>query len=429
MSDISGAEVAIRLIALALLIGVAGFLAAAEISLVSVNLIRVRKLEEEGVRHAKRLAALLGRVDRFLPTILVLTLLASLGGSALATSLALRLKLPGGAALATGIMTLLVFVFAEMAPKTYANNNTERVALHVSGTIGALSTVLYPVIKGLIMFSNGLIRLFGGHVTKQGPFVTEGDIKALVTVAEEQEAIEEQEKKLIDSIFEFTETLVREVMVPRTDIVALEDDSTLEMALELIMRTGYSRIPVFHENLDDIVGVLYAKDLLPYLKRGEMDIFPRDILRESFFIPETKRVSELLTELRARKLHIAIALDEYGGTAGLVTIEDLLEEIVGEIFDEYDRELVFCETVGENRYRFDARISIDDLNELLGTRLPSEEWDTLGGLFFNLVGSVPKPGDSVEYDGLTISAERMIGRRISKIIIEKQATPEEGEGD
>ncbi len=427
--SISGAEITIRVIALVVLIGAAGFLAAAEIALVSVNNIRVRKLEEEGVRHAKRLAVLLTRVDRFLPTILVLTLLCSIGGSALATSLAIRLKLPGGAALATGLMTLLIFVFAEMAPKTYANNNTERVALHVSGVIGALSTVFYPVIKVLIMFSNGLIRLFGGHVTKQGPFVTEGDIKALVTVAEEQEVIEEQEKKLIDSIFEFTETLVREVMVPRTDIVALEDDSTLEMALELIMRTGYSRIPVYNENLDDIVGILYAKDLLPYLKRGEMDIFPRDILRDSFFIPETKRVSELLTELRARKMHIAIALDEYGGTAGLVTIEDLLEEIVGEIFDEYDRELVFYEPLGENRYRFDARISIDDLNDLLGTRLPSEEWDTLGGLFFNLVGSVPKPGESVDFDGLTISAERMIGRRISKIIIEKHVTPEEGEGD
>ncbi len=426
--DISGAEVAVRLIALALLLGAAGFLAAAEISLVSVSIIRVRKLEEEGVGHAKRLAALLGKVDRFLPTILVLTLLTSIGGSALATSLAIRLKLPGGAALATGVMTLLIFVFAEMAPKTYANNNTERVALRVSGVIGALSKVLYPAIKVLIMLSNGLIRLFGGHVTKQGPFVTEGDIKALVTVAEEQEVIEEQEKKLIDSIFEFTEALVRGVMVPRTDIVALEDDSTLEMALELIMRTGYSRIPVYRENLDDILGILYAKDLLPYLKRGEIDVFPRDILRESFFIPETKRVSELLTELRARKMHIAIALDEYGGTAGLVTIEDLLEEIVGEIFDEYDREIVFSEPLGEDRYRFDARISIDDLNEILGTRLPSEEWDTLGGLFFNLVGSVPKPGDSVEYDGLTISAERMIGRRISKIIIEKHVT-QDREGD
>lgn len=426
---ISGAEITIRLITLAVLVGISGFLAAAEIALVSVNRITVRKLEEEGVRHATRLATLLTRVDRFLPTILVLTLLCSIGGSALATSLAIRLKLPGGAALATGIMTLLIFVFAEMAPKTYANNNTERVALHVSGIIGALSTILYPVIKVLIMVSNGIIRLFGGHVTKQGPFVTEGDIKALVTVAEEQEVIEEQEKKLIDSIFEFTETLVREVMVPRTDIIALEDDSNLEMALELIMRTGYSRIPVYNENLDDIVGILYAKDLLPYLKRGEMDIFPRDILRDSFFIPETKRVSELLTELRARKLHIAIALDEYGGTAGLVTIEDLLEEIVGEIFDEYDREIVFCEPLGESRFRFDARTSIDDVNEYLGTQLPSEEWDTLGGLFFNLVGSVPKTGDSVDYDGLTISAERMVGRRISKIIIEKHVMPEEGEGD
>ncbi len=421
--------VLLKLLGLLALVGVRAFLAASEIALVSVKRFQVLKLEEEGVRHADRLKRILSRTERFLPTILVLTLLADIGGSALATSLAIDLGVPVAAALATGVMTLIIFIFSEMAPKTYATNNSEKVALRVSGVIDFLSTLFYPLIRVLILLSNGIIRIFGGHTIKEGPFVTEGDIKALVSVAEEQEVIEEQEKKLIDSIFEFTETLVREVMVPRTDIVALEDDSTLEMALELIMRTGFSRIPVFHENLDDIVGILYAKDLLPYLKRGEMDIFPRHILRDSFFIPETKRVSELLTELRARKLHIAIALDEYGGTAGLVTIEDLLEEIVGEIFDEYDRELVFYEPMGENRFRFDARISIDDLNELLGTRLPAEEWDTLGGLFFNLVGSVPKPGDSVEYDGLTISAERMVGRRISKIIIEKHIMPEEGEGD
>ncbi len=422
-------RVLLKLLGLLALVGVRAFLAAAEIALVSVKRFQVIKLQEEGVRHAERLARVLSRTERFLPTILVLTLLADIGGSALATSLAIDLGVPVAAALATGVMTLIIFVFSEMAPKTYATNNSEKVALRVSGIIDVLSAVLYPVIKVLIMVSNGIIRLFGGHAIKEGPFVTAGDILALVSVAEEQEVIEEQEKQLIDSIFEFTETLVREVMVPRTDITALEDDSTLEMALELIMRTGYSRIPVYNENLDDIVGILYAKDLLPYLKRGEMDVFPRDILRDSFFIPETKHVSELLTELRTRKMHIAIALDEYGGTAGLVTIEDLLEEIVGEIFDEYDREIVFCEPIGENRYRFDARTSIDDVNEHLGTRLPSEQWDTLGGLFFNLVGSVPKPGDSVEYDGLTISAERMVGRRISKLIIEKHLMPEEGEGD
>ncbi|MHB8781260.1 MAG: hemolysin family protein [Candidatus Geothermincolia bacterium] len=417
----NGDAIAAKIAGLIVLVGFSGFLAASEIALVSVSPIVARKLADEGRRHGRRLSDLLQRVDRFLPTILVLTLLCQLGGSALATSLAFSLNFPFAAAIATGAMTLVIFIFAEMAPKTFATNHPEGVALRVSGVISGLSKILYPMIRSLIVLSNGIIRLFGGKTMRKGPFVTEGDIRALVTVAEEQEVIEEQEKLLIDSIFEFTETLVREVMVPRPDMMALEDTASLEEALETIMRTGFSRIPVFHENLDDIVGILYAKDLLPYLKRGEMDLVPADIMRDCFFIPETKRVSELLTELRGRKMHIAIALDEYGGTAGLVTIEDLVEEIVGEIFDEYDREIVLWEQLGEDRYRFDARISIDDLNDILDMKLPSEEWDTLGGLFFNLIGKVPKPGDAVDYDGITITAEKLIGRRISKLRIEKRS--------
>ena len=420
---ISTAGIVWRVLLLVFFLGVSAFFAASEISLVSVNRFRIRSLKEEGNRKAASLGRLLEAPSRFLSTILMFTLLLQVGASALATSLALALKLPVAAAVATGVMTFLIFIFSEMAPKTYATNNPEKVAFFVAPYINLLARIFYPMVRFLIYISNGVIRMFGGKTYKEGPFVTEGDIKALVSVAEEQDVIEEEEKKLIHSIFEFGDTLVREVMIPRTDMVILSDEAGLEEALQKILDSGFSRIPVYHKDFDHIIGVLYAKDMLPYLKRGESDVRPSEFLREPYFVPETKRVSGLLTELRTGPMHMAIVLDEYGGTAGLVTIEDLIEEIVGEIFDEYDRALVLYEQLGEGRYSFDARISIDDLNELLQTNLPAHEWDTLGGLMYNLMGKIPKQGESVEFEGLRLTAQKVVGRRIDKVLLEVLGRP------
>jgi putative hemolysin len=416
--DVNGGEIAWRLIALVIMLIIAAFLAAAEISLVSVNRFRVRSLREDGNRRAVTLDKLLEQPNRFLSTILMLTLLVQVGASAIATGLAVSFGLPLAAAIATGVMTFLIFIFSEMAPKTYATNHTERVAMAVAPVVNLLAKIFYPIVRVLILISNGVIRIFGGKTIKEGPFVTEGDIKALVSAAEEQDVIEEEEKKLIHSIFEFGDTLVREAMIPRTDMIMLDDEAGLEEALEVIMNSGFSRIPVYHKDFDHIVGVLYAKDLLPYLKRGESDVRPVEFLREAYFVPETKRVSELLTELRTLTIHMAIVLDEYGGTSGIVTIEDLLEEIVGEIFDEYDSALELYESLGDGRYTFDARISIDDLNDLLGTLLPANEWDTLGGLMYNLMGKIPKQGETVDFEGMRLTAQKVVGRRILKVLLE-----------
>ncbi len=410
------------------------FLAMSEIALTRVSRVKARSLLEEERRGSEDLLKLVEQPDRYLPTILGLTLLVSLGASAVATSLAGGLGLPGAAAIATGAMTFLFFVFGEMAPKSFAVDNYERVALRVAPVIDAVSGMFYPLVRVLIAVSNGVIRLFGGRPAKGGPFVSEGDIKAMVTVAEEQAVIEEEEKKLLHSIFEFGDTLVREVMVPRTDMVALPESANLETALDTIVQTGFSRVPVYRKGIDDVVGILYAKDLLAFLKRGESDVAPRVIMRDPIFVPESKRVIELLSDLRDRKTHLAIVLDEYGGTAGLVTIEDLLEEIVGEIFDEYDREVVMYEPIAEGRYLFDAMISIDDINELLSTDLPANEWDTLGGLMYNLLGRVPKQGEAVEHAGFRLTAEKVVGRRISKVMLEVlrgdgENGEEEGEGE
>ena len=394
------------------------FLAMSEIALARVSRVKARSLLDEERKGSQDLLKLVEQPDRFLPAILLMTLLMSLGASAVATSLSLYLGLPGAAAIATGSMTFIFFVFGEMAPKSYAVANHEKVALRVAPVVDGISGLLSPLTRVLMAISNGIIRLLGGKVSREGPFISEGDIKAMVTVAEEQDVIEEEEKKLLHSIFEFGDTLVREVMVPRTDMVALPEGSNLETALDTIVQTGFSRIPVYRKNIDDVVGILYAKDLLPCLKRGETDVAPRKIMREPMFVPESRRVMELLSDLRSRKTHLAIVLDEYGGTAGLVTIEDLLEEIVGEIFDEYDREEAMFEAISEGRYLFDARASIDDVNELLKTDLPAHEWDTLGGLMYNLLGRVPKQGESVEHAGIRLTAAKVVGRRISKVMLE-----------
>jgi len=418
MASMSGGAIALRAVFLGILLLASAILAAAEISLVSVRRFRVRSLRDEGVRTAALLERLIQKPERYLPAILLLTLLTQIGASSLATTLAIQLGLPKAAALATGVMTFFVFIFSEMAPKNYAAQHPERVALLVAPVVSFLSALLYPLVRLLIILSHGVIKAFGGKVSPEGPLLTEGELRAILSAAEEEEVIEEEEKKLIHSIFELGDTLVREVMVPRTDMVMLEENTGLEEALEVILKTGYSRIPVYRKDFDHITGILYAKDLLPYLKRGETDIHLSRCLREAYFVPETKKVIELLSEMRLRRIHMAVVLDEYGGTAGLVTIEDLLEEIVGEIFDEYDIEQELYEKIGDNRYIFDARISIDDLNELLDLELPSEEWDSLGGLMYNLMGKIPKQGETVVYSNLRLTAHRVLGKRIYKVLLE-----------
>ncbi len=232
--------------------------------------------------------------------------------------------------------------------------------------------------------------------------MTEEDIRAMAEVASEEESIEEEEKELIHSIFEFGDTLVREVMVPRPDMVVAPVTASLQDVMDLILKRGYSRIPVYRGELDEIVGVVYAKDLLRHLHAGKADLPIEKIMREPYFVPETKKVSDLLREMQQRRVHIAIVLDEYGSVAGLVTIEDLLEEIVGEIADE-----------------------IDEVNDLLDVELPQDEWDTVAGLMYGLLGSVPTQGETVDFDNLTFTAEKVQGRRIAKILINRRPKVEQ----
>jgi CBS domain containing-hemolysin-like protein len=250
--------------------------------------------------------------------------------------------------------------------------------------------------------------------------VSEADLRSMVEVGHEEGSIEREEKELIHSIFEFGDTIVREVMVPRPDVQAIESDKTLRDVQAAVLEHGYSRIPVYTDDLDDVAGVVYAKDVLKALHQGRHDMPLADIAREPHFVPESKKVADLLREMQQEKFHIALVTDEYGSVSGLVTLEDLLEELVGEITDEYDVEEPELEEVAEGVYRVDGKLAIDEVNEVLDTELPDEEWDTVGGLMLGLMGSIPEEGEEVRFQNLRFTAERVNGRRIVKILITRE---------
>jgi CBS domain containing-hemolysin-like protein len=406
-----------ELIFIAVLIVVAAFLAASETAITRMTRIRAYHLQEEGRRGARALVRIAEDPARHLNVILLLTLLVQLGGTTLATTVAVRHLHQIGEVVSTVAMTILLFVFAEVTPKTFSVQNTDRAALRLAPFISAVTLAVGPMARALIRIANVLIP---GKGLPQGPFVTEQEIKAMAEVASEEASIEEGEKELIHSIFEFGDTLTREVMVPRPDMVAAPIESGIRQVLDLMLKHGYSRIPVYRETLDEIEGVVYAKDVLRHLHAGKANVPIRQIMREAYFVPETKRVAELLRDLQQRRVHIAMVADEYGSVAGLVTIEDLLEELVGEIADEYDVEESQIEMIDEDTYRVDGRLSIDELNDVLEVDLPHDEWDTVGGLIYGLLGAVPTQGANVSFDHLTFTVEKVQGRRIAKVLIHRE---------
>ena len=412
----TGTDVA-ELIGIVALIALTGFFAMSETAITRTGRARAYRLVEEKRRGSQSLLRIVDNVAPYLNVVLFLTLLSTIGGTTLATIVAARHLHRWAELVSTAGMTILLFVFAEVTPKTWAVQQTDRVALWVAPILVSLHRVFGPLATALVKAANVLMP---GKGLPQGPLSSEEEIKAMAEIASEDQAIEEEEKELIHSIFEFGDTLVREVMVPRPDMVAAPVDSGLRHVLDLLLRHGYSRIPVYRQDLDHIEGVVYAKDVLRHLHAAKENVPLDKIMREPLFVPETKRVSELLREMQKRRIHIAIVLDEYGSTAGLVTIEDLLEEIVGEIEDEYDLEETKVEPVDENTYRVTGRLPIDEVNELLGVELPHDEWDTVAGLMYGLLGAVPTQGETVTYEDLTFTAEKVQGRRIAKVLIHRK---------
>jgi magnesium and cobalt exporter, CNNM family len=396
-----------------------------ETAFTRVNRIRVLALEEEGVKNARRLVRMLDSPVATLNAVLLVLLAAQLASATLLGVLMERLLGPLGVAVGTLVEVGVFFVFAEVAPKTYALQHTDRAALRVTPLLHVLTT--FPPLRILSRALIGLANVvLPGRGLRQGPFVTEDEIRTMADVAAEEQAIESQERTLIHSIFEFGDTLVREVMTPRPDMIAVEADDTVVVALQTAIEHGFSRLPAYEDSTDNIIGLVYLKDLVS-LERGDQGFEPvRTAVRPAVFVPEQKRVAELLREMQQKQFHMAIVVDEYGGTAGLVTMEDLLEEIVGEIADEYDREEPQLERISDTELRVPGRTAIDEVNEELDVELPDDEWDTVGGLLFNLLGHVPEEGETVCLQGLEFSAERVQGHRIVTVHVRRLESPDGG---
>jgi putative hemolysin len=313
------------------------------------------------------------------------------------------------------LLTALIIFFLEWLIELSVSHQPEIWVMRLSSYIKVLYIVISPLFVLPFLFINT------SDNTQEG-IVTETELISLVEAGQEEGLLEQEEQKMIVSIFRLGDTLVREIMVPRIDILALDVNTPIDQTMEVLKISGHSRVPVFQDSVDNILGLLYAKDLLGIWKEGRREVSLEDFLRPAYFIPEAKKIDDLLAELQAKRIHMAIVVDEYGGVAGLVTLEDIVEEIVGEIRDEYDHaEEVVYQAITEDEYLFQGRIDLDDFNDIMGTELPNSEADTLGGLIYSRIGRVPTAGDHVEIDGLQLTVEQVSGQRIRKVRAQKQA--------
>ncbi len=420
-------EVWLQLIILIVALILCGFASAAETALTSVSRIKLKNLIEEGDQLALEIDKLLAEPNTFLSTILVVNSVAVIVASSMATVLALQFSATWGELISSVLISVVVLIFCEITPKTAAVQNPLRWARALIGLVRGAAWLLRPIVWLLGIITTSLVRLLGGQVKHKGPFVTEEELRLLVTVGEEEGVLEEEETEMIHSIFEFADTTVREVMVPRIDMITLSSDATVTEAVDLALQGGFSRIPVYEEEIgvDEIIGVLYTKDMLKQLREGHHSYPIRDLVRPAYFVPETKKLDDLLHEIRQNRVHIVIVVDEYGSVAGLVTIEDLVEEIVGDIKDEYDHEENLYEKINEYEYVFDAKINIYDFNDLMDTHLGDEDYDTLGGFVYAQLDKIPTAGDIVTSEDTTFTVLATRGRRITKIRVERASQEDE----
>jgi len=414
-----------KVVAIAALFVLSAVMAGAETAFVRMNRIRALALEEEGHKTAARLARMLEHPERTLNVVLLLLLGCQM---TVATLVGKIVDPHGTAGLIVGIVLEIVvfFTLAEVVPKTYAVQHSDTAALRLAPLLSALTS--FPPFRFIARLLIGLANvLIPGRGLREGPFISEAEIRQMADVAAAEDVIEREERRMIHAIFEFGDTVVREVMVPRTDMLMIEANATIDDAIGLLLTRGYSRLPVYKEQPDDVVGIAYLKDLVRKVQEAKGKNTVRRLAREAKFVPEQVRVADLLRDMQREKFHMAIVVDEYGGVAGLVTLEDLLEEIVGEITDEYDTDHPAVERLEDGSLRVAGSMAIDDINELLGVELPDDEWDTVGGLMFNLLGHVPEPGETVSYQSVLLKAEKVQRRRIVTVRIHPPAPAPNGE--
>jgi len=405
----------INLIGFVFLLILSGFFSGSETAFMSANRVRIRELANEGDKQAGRVDNLLEDQTKLLTTILIGNNLVNIAASAIATSIAINIFGSKGVGIATGFVTLVILVFGEITPKSLGNNNPIAYAKKASIILYWLEKILYPVI---LFFTILIKKMIGENKMISSAFISEEEVRRFVNVSEEEGAIKESEKEMIQSVFEFDDIVVKEIMVPRIDMVCISKDASINELVDLAVEKGNSRIPVYEESIDDIIGLIYVKDLLQLLQKGKENLTLEDLIKPIYFIPESKQINKLLKEMQNRREHMAVILDEYGGTSGLITIEDLLEEIVGDIQDEFDLEDKQINLINNKEILVDARVDLDDLNEILPTPLLDEEsYETISGFVLHKLGYLPEEKETIELEGVTIEVEKIDEHRIQKLRI------------
>ncbi|MDG2300406.1 MAG: hemolysin family protein [Acidimicrobiales bacterium] len=408
----------VGVIAFVVTIAAAAFLAAAETAITRVSTARAEALVEEGRRGARTLRDLIDRREHVLPPILFMVLACQIGAATVMTVIVLEHWGTWQLICAFIAELLLLYAIAEALPKSWALAHPDRSATMAAPLVKVLSSI-----APLRWVANGIVTRMGANIPNgisEGE-VSEEELLALAEEAAASAAIDEEERVLIEQVIEFGDTVAHEVMVPRPDITAVSDSITIDEAASIVIEHGFSRVPVYGKNIDDIRGIIYSKDIMRSLRDGSSHNKVADVMREPFYVPEAKKISQLLREMQSETFHMAIVIDEYGGTAGLVTLEDLIEEVVGEIVDEFDVEPPMVERLSNGNFRVNGRADLDDLEAMLLIDLPAGDWNTVGGLIFNSLGHVPAVGETIEINHHRFYVERVQGRRIARVLISPSA--------
>lgn len=399
---------------LVILLGLSALFSASETALTSLSKIRLRNMVEENVKNAGLISKLTENPNKLLSAILVGNNLVNICASSIATSLAIALSPSKGVGIATAIMTIAILIFGEITPKTLAAQNSEKVSLSVVKFVKAIVFLFTPFVIILNVVTKFIIRILGGSPGSTGPMITEAELKTMVNVSHEEGVLEVDERQMIYNVFDFGDAKAKDVMTPRTDMAAVAETATYDEIIRVFNEERFSRVPVYKESIDNIIGILHLKDIA-FLETKEIDV--AEFMREPFFTYESKSSSELFREMRTKRIAVAIVLDEYGGTSGLVTIEDMVEEIVGDISDEYDEDDEDIEVIREDEFVVDGSTKLDDLNDMIGTRFESEDFDSIGGYVIGVLGRFPDAGEKIETDDLKITIEQVDKNRIEKLRI------------
>lgn len=392
---------------------------ASETALMSLSKIRVEQMKKDGIKGSNRVDKLLSDPNRLLSSILIGNNLVNIAGSALMTSLAIDTFGNKGVGIATGLMTFLILVFAEITPKSLAAKNSEKLSLKLSAFVYLNMLVVTPISIALSKVTNFLIKILGGDVINQESLITHDELKTIVNVSHKEGVLEGEEKDMITNVFNFRDSYVADVMIPRVDMVTIDVDLPYSEIINLMSDKRFSRIPVFEGNLDNIIGILFIKDLAFFPSDYQDNINLRDYLREPYFTYGFKPLKDLFQEMKANRIHLAIVIDEYGGTEGIITMEDLIEEIVGEIEDEYDSLIKNIEIIRENEYIVNGNIRISEINELINLELKSDDFDTIAGFVIGLIDEIPKINEEITYENLRFIVESVEKNRVEKIRIIK----------